>query len=49
MALYDYCQRKLTQANLNNDVEAIMEVSGIVKQIKEGWDNIPLDQRNPAV
>lgn len=48
MALYDYCQRKLTQANLNNDVEAIMEVSGIVKQIKEGWDSIPADQRSPA-
>ncbi|MBH0033760.1 flagellar export chaperone FliS [Pseudoalteromonas sp. AS84] len=49
LALYDYCQRRLTQANLHNDIEAIIEVSSIVKEIKEGWDNIPLDQRNPAV
>ncbi|MEI8622212.1 flagellar protein FliS [Pseudoalteromonas sp. B129b] len=49
LALYDYCQRRLTQANLNNDIEAIIEVSSIVKEIKEGWDNIPLDQRSPAV
>ncbi|KAA1154556.1 flagellar export chaperone FliS [Pseudoalteromonas sp. FUC4] len=49
LALYDYCQRRLTQANINNDIEAIMEVSSIVKEIKEGWNNIPLDQRSPAV
>ncbi|MEI8618148.1 flagellar export chaperone FliS [Pseudoalteromonas sp. B193] len=49
LALYDYCQRRLTQANINNDIEAIIEVSSIVKEIKEGWDNIPLDQRSPAV
>ena len=49
LALYDYCQRRLTQANLHNDIEAITEVSSIVKEIKEGWDNIPLDQRSPAV
>ena len=49
LALYDYCQRRLTQANLHNDIEAIVEVSSIVKEIKEGWDNIPLDQRSPAV
>ncbi|MBA6410364.1 MULTISPECIES: flagellar export chaperone FliS [unclassified Pseudoalteromonas] len=49
LALYDYCQRRLTQANLHNDIEAITEVSSIVKEIKEGWNNIPLDQRSPAV
>lgn len=49
LALYDYCQRRLTQANLHNDIEAITEVSSIVKEIKDGWDNIPLDQRSPAV
>ncbi|MEI8624041.1 flagellar protein FliS [Pseudoalteromonas sp. B137] len=48
LALYDYCQRRLTQANINNDIEAIMEVSSIVKEIKEGWDSIPLEQRNPT-
>ncbi|WP_165736200.1 flagellar export chaperone FliS [Pseudoalteromonas sp. C8] len=49
LALYDYCQRRLTQANLHNDIEAITEVSSIVKEIKDGWNNIPLDQRSPAV
>ncbi|WP_166420237.1 flagellar export chaperone FliS [Pseudoalteromonas sp. Z1A8] len=49
LALYDYCQRRLTQANLHNDIEAITEVSSIVKEIKEGWNNIPLDKRSPAV
>jgi len=47
LALYDYCQRKLTQANVNNDIEAITEVSNIVKEIKEGWDNIPVAERTP--
>ncbi|ALQ08966.1 MULTISPECIES: flagellar export chaperone FliS [Pseudoalteromonas] len=49
LALYDYCQRTLTKANLNNDVDAVLEVSNIVKEIKEGWDNIPVDQRVSAV
>ena len=49
LALYDYCQRTLTKANLHNDINAILEVSGIVKEIKEGWDSVPFDQRMPAV
>ncbi|NMP03421.1 flagellar export chaperone FliS [Pseudoalteromonas arctica] len=47
-ALYDYCQRTLTQANLNNDVEKIIEVSSIIKEIKEGWGSIPMSDRNPV-
>ncbi|WP_076923533.1 flagellar export chaperone FliS [Pseudoalteromonas sp. EB27] len=46
-ALYDYCQRTLTQANLNNDVKRIIEVSNIIKEIKEGWGSIPISVRNP--
>ncbi|MEL0631912.1 flagellar export chaperone FliS [Pseudoalteromonas carrageenovora] len=49
LALYAYCQRKLTHANINNDIEAVVEVSSIIKEIKEGWDSIPVDQRIPAV
>ncbi|ODS15701.1 flagellar export chaperone FliS [Pseudoalteromonas tetraodonis] len=49
LALYDYCQRRLVQANINNDIEALTEVSGIVKEIKEGWEGIPADQRMPAI
>lgn len=47
LALYDYCQRKLAQANVDNDIEAITEVSNIVKEIKEGWDSIPIAERTP--
>lgn len=47
LALYDYCQRKLVEANVKNDIDAITEVSNIVKEIKEGWDNIPADERSP--
>ncbi|MBQ4831793.1 flagellar export chaperone FliS [Pseudoalteromonas sp. MMG010] len=44
-SLYEYCQRKLTQANLNNDIECINEVSNIIKEIKEGWASIPVAER----
>ena len=47
LSLYDYCQRKLVEANVKNDIDAITEVSNIVKEIKEGWDNIPADERSP--
>ena len=33
----------------DNDIEAVVEVSSIIKEIKEGWDSIPVDQRIPAV
>ena len=49
LALYDYCQRRLVQANVDNDIEIISEVANIIKEIKEGWDSIPVDQRTPAV
>ena len=47
-SLYDYCQRKLSEANINNDTGALAEVSTIVKEIKEGWDNIPEDKRQQS-
>lgn len=45
LSLYDYCQRKLVEANVNNDIAAINEVVNIVKEVKEGWDAIPLEER----
>jgi flagellar protein FliS len=39
-ALYDYMTRRLFEANKNNDIEAVEEVIGLMKQIKEGWDGI---------
>ncbi|MGO2371044.1 MAG: flagellar export chaperone FliS [Pseudoalteromonas prydzensis] len=47
LSLYDYCQRKLVQANIDNDVDAINEVISIVKEVKEGWDAIPVAARVP--
>ncbi|GAB3532560.1 MULTISPECIES: flagellar export chaperone FliS [Photobacterium] len=35
--LYDYCGRRLFEANINNDVEAIDEVSRLISDILEGW------------
>ena len=47
LSLYDFCQRRLTEANINNDIDAIDDVIRIVKEIKEGWDAIPADERTP--
>lgn len=48
LSLYDYCQRKLVEANVNNDIAAINEVISIVKEVKEGWDAIPLEERTKS-
>jgi len=45
-SLYEYCQYKLIDSNLKNDIEGIKEVSTIIKNIKEGWDAIPKELRN---
>lgn len=47
-SLYEYAQRRLLEANLHNDADRLDEVAGILRSIKEGWDGIPADQRNPA-
>lgn len=38
--LYDYVMRRLAQANVSNDVEMLDEVSGLLGQIKSGWDGL---------
>ena len=42
-SLYDYMIIKLTEANANNDLGLLDEVSKLLREIKEGWDSIPLD------
>ena len=44
--LYDYCIRRLLKANIRNDVEGIVEVKGLMKEISDAWNLVPqlLDQ-----
>lgn len=38
--LYDYCILRLTQANLNNDEEAIEEVRALIVTVADSWKSI---------
>jgi flagellar protein FliS len=44
--LYDYMIRRLLAANSNNDVTILDEVSGLMIQIKMGWDAMPDAYKN---
>lgn len=44
-ALYDYIERRLLSANIKNDVDMIIEVTGLLREIKSGWDAIPVEFR----
>ncbi len=41
--LYDFMLRRISEANVNNDVLAIDDVTNILRTIKEGWDAIPAE------
>ncbi|BAJ01398.1 flagellar export chaperone FliS [Shewanella violacea] len=45
-ALYDFMLRRLSEANINNDVQALDDVTSILRTIKEGWDAIPVEQHH---
>jgi flagellar protein FliS len=48
-ALYSYMLDRLLDASLKNDAEIIEEVSSLVKEIKSGWDAIPVDVRDQVL
>ncbi len=43
--LYDYMNRRLLLANINNDSQILDEVSSLLRELKEAWDAIPEAQR----
>ena len=46
-ALYGYMMRRLLEANLNDEVSVLDEVSGLMRELKEAWDAIA-DQAGDA-
>lgn len=44
-ALYDYSQRRLTEANLNNDAVIVQEVDGLIADIQAAW--LQIDPERP--
>ncbi len=47
--LYDYCIRRRLKANIRNDVEGIVEVKGLMKEISDAWNLVPQLLDDPDV
>lgn len=46
--LYEYMTRRLVHANANDDVTAIMEVQGLLRDIREAWAAIGPEVRGQS-
>lgn len=46
--LYDYMNRRLLEANVNNDIGILDEVSSLLLEIKSAWDAMPERVKNPV-
>jgi flagellar protein FliS len=42
-SLYDYMVRRLVDANINNDINALDEVTRLLTELKEAWEAIKPD------
>jgi flagellar protein FliS len=40
MALYDYCNRRLIDANVKNDPAILDEVEGLIKEFRDTWKQV---------
>lgn len=40
MAMYDYMNRRLMEANLKNDLEILVEVEGLVTEFRDTWKEV---------
>jgi flagellar protein FliS len=47
-ALYDYCIRRLTHANVRNDAEALAEVAALIAPVADGWRDMGRLRAVPA-
>lgn len=41
--LYEFIMGELVEANSKNDIERLEVVSGLLREIKESWDAIPVE------
>ena len=39
--LYGYCLRRIMEANLHNDQDPVIEVKGLMTEIRDAWAQIP--------
>lgn len=46
--LYDYMVRRLSEANLKNDLVILDEVSSLILEIKSAWDAMPDEVKQPT-
>ncbi len=44
--LYEYIERRLLEANLNNDVDILDEVLSLLREVKKAWESIPQELRS---
>ncbi len=40
MDLYDYMNRRLIEANINNDISVLNEVEGLVTEFRDTWKQV---------
>ena len=44
--LYSYMERRIFEANAQNDGQGFVEVQGLLREVEEGWSAIPAEYRS---